>query len=87
MFYVAWLTLIAVGVGISIIVFIWGVKTGQFSDQARARYLPLMDDAAADSAVRQQRLPSEVYVLMVIIALGMISIASTITLTIYWLHK
>jgi cbb3-type cytochrome oxidase maturation protein len=87
MFYIAWLTLIAVGVGVSIIVFIWALKTGQFADQTRARYLPLTDDAAAPSLAQPQRLPSEVYVLMVILVMGLISIASTITLTIYWLQK
>jgi cbb3-type cytochrome oxidase maturation protein len=87
MVYLAWLSLIAVGIGISIIVFLWALKTGQFSDQARARYLPLGEELPLGSVEVSQRLPCEVYALIIIIALGILSIASTITLTIYWLER
>jgi cbb3-type cytochrome oxidase maturation protein len=83
--YVAWLSLIAAGIGTSIIVFLWALKNGQFSDQARARYLPLDEELPLGSVEVSQRLPVEVYALIIIIALGILSIASTITLTIYWL--
>ena len=45
MFYAAWLALIAAGAGVSIAALFWALKTGQFSDQGRARYLPLTDES------------------------------------------
>jgi nitrogen fixation-related uncharacterized protein len=86
-FYAAWLTLIAAGVGASIAALFWALKTGQFSDQGRARYLPLTDEIDAPPAADARRLPSEVYALSIIIIIGLLSIASTITLTIYWLQR
>ena len=65
--------------------FLWALKNGQFADQARARYLPLVEDVPLPPAEVSRRLPVEVYALIIIITLGMLSIASTITLTIYWL--
>ncbi len=85
MVYIAWLSLIAVGIGISIMVFLWALKNGQFADQARARYLPLGEEVPLSPAEVSRRLPAEVYALIIIITLGILSILSTITLTIYWL--
>ena len=85
MVYLAWLSLIAVGIGISIMVFLWALKNGQFADQARARYLPLVEEVPLPPAEVSRRLPVEVYALSIIITLGILSILSTITLTIYWL--
>lgn len=87
MVYIAWLSLIAVGIGISIMVFLWALKNGQFSDQGRARYLPLGEEISLRPVEVSKRLPREVYALIIIIALGILSIASTITLTIYWLGR
>jgi nitrogen fixation-related uncharacterized protein len=86
-FYAAWLTLIAAGAGASIAALFWALKTGQFSDQGRARYLPLTDEIDTSPAEDARRLPSEVYALSIIIIIGLLSIASTITLTIYWLQR
>ncbi len=87
MVYLAWLSLIAVGIGISIMVFLWALKNGQFSDQARARYLPLAEEVPLQPAEISKRLPVEVYALIIIITLGILSIVSTLTLTIYWLGR
>jgi cbb3-type cytochrome oxidase maturation protein len=87
MVYLAWLSLVAVGIGISIMVFLWALKNGQFADQARARYLPLAEEVPLQPAKISQHLPAEVYALIIIIALGVFSIASTITLTIYWIGR
>jgi cbb3-type cytochrome oxidase maturation protein len=35
---------IAIGLSISLLVFFWALKTGQFRDQQRARFLPLRDE-------------------------------------------
>ena len=85
MVYIAWLSLIAAGIGTSIIVFLWALKNGQFADQGRARYLPLGEEVPLHPVEVSKRLPVEVYALIIIIALGILSIVSTLTLTIYWL--
>ena len=87
MVYLAWLSLVAVGIGISIMVFLWALKNGQFADQARARYLPLAEEGPLQPAEISRRLPAEVYALTIIITLGILSIVSTITLTIYWIGR
>lgn len=87
MFYLGWLMLIAVGVGASIGVFVWALKTGQFTDQQRARYLPLQNEQLELPQALSQRLPAEVYALILIVILGIICFISTITLTIYWLQR
>jgi cbb3-type cytochrome oxidase maturation protein len=84
MFYLGWLMLIAVGVGVSLGVFVWALKTGQFSDQQRARFLPLKNEQL--EMPQAQPLPSEVYALILVVILGIIFFLSTITLTIYRLH-
>ena len=87
MVYIAWLSLIAVGIGTSIIVFLWALKNGQFADQGRARYLALGEEVPLHRVDVSQKLPREVYALIIIIALGILSIVSTLTLTIYWLRR
>jgi cbb3-type cytochrome oxidase maturation protein len=87
MFYLGWLMLIAVGVGASIGVFVWALKTGQFTDQQRARYLPLQNEQLELPQAQSPRLPAEVYALILIVILGIICFISTITLTIYWLQR
>jgi cbb3-type cytochrome oxidase maturation protein len=87
MFYLGWLMLIALGVGVSLGVFVWALKTGQFSDQQRARYLPLQNEQLVMPQEQSQRLPAEVYALILVVILGIICFVSTITLTIYWLQR
>ena len=44
-YYVPWICLLAAGLGVSFAGFFWGLANGQFSDQDRARYLPLRGEA------------------------------------------
>ena len=48
MYYPFFLTYILTGVTIGLVVFAWALKTGQFSDQQRARFLALEDEAPAN---------------------------------------
>ena len=47
MYYPFFLTYILTGVIIALVVFIWALKNGQFSDQQRARFLAIEDEEAA----------------------------------------
>ncbi|MBU2646722.1 MAG: cbb3-type cytochrome oxidase assembly protein CcoS [bacterium] len=44
MYYPYFLFYILIGVSIGLVVFIWALRNGQFSDQQRARFLALEDD-------------------------------------------
>jgi cbb3-type cytochrome oxidase maturation protein len=41
MYFSVWMILLAVSLWVSLAAFWWGLQSGQFSDQDRARYLPL----------------------------------------------
>ena len=43
-YYSGWLFLVVMSLIVSLAAFIWGLRAGQFSDQERARYLPLGKD-------------------------------------------
>jgi cbb3-type cytochrome oxidase maturation protein len=44
MYYPYFITYIIVGFVISLLVFFWALRNGQFKDQERARFLPLRDE-------------------------------------------
>lgn len=69
MYFPYFLTYIILGFAIALLVFYWALKTGQFREQRRARFLPLEDegDPAPVRASTASRL--EVY------ALGFVAVA------------
>ena len=46
MYYPYFIAYMAIGVVISLAVFFWAVRNGQFKDQQRARFLPLEEDGS-----------------------------------------
>ena len=44
MYYPFFITYIVCGFVISLLVFFWALRNGQFKDQGRARFLPLVDE-------------------------------------------
>jgi cbb3-type cytochrome oxidase maturation protein len=44
MYFPYFITYIVIGFSISLVVFFWALKNGQFKDQQRARFLPLVDE-------------------------------------------
>lgn len=64
MFYlVPWLSLMIAGLIASVVLLIWGFRSGQFADQERARFLPLRDDKGPIPARPPGRAIAEVYAL------------------------
>ena len=80
MFYVWWIVLIAAALWVSPAVLIWAIQTGQFADQARARFLPLRDELPQPPVKNPSKLSLEVYALLVVIALGLLALISTVAL-------
>jgi len=78
MYYPYFLTYMALGLGITLIVFSWALRKGQFNDQQRARYLPLhpAPDPPPHKPSRFIRL--EVLVLFVMAGLGLAASAAVI---------
>ena len=50
MYYPYFLTYILTGIGIGIVVFVWALKTGQFTEQQRARFLALEEEPLQPAA-------------------------------------
>jgi len=81
MFFLSWILLLAAGLLASMGVFFWALRSGQFSDQERARYLPLSDGLPLSRVENPARLSREVYALLLVIGIGLLAMIGTITLT------
>lgn len=72
MFYYEWLSLVVISLWISFVAFIWGLYSGQFRDQERARYLPLVGEISdAPRVSAPAKIPATVYVLAAIALTGL----------------
>jgi nitrogen fixation-related uncharacterized protein len=87
MFFIGWIALTATGIIASIVVFIWAIRTGQFSDQGRARYLPLADGVTHAEDDHQPARRAESYAMIVIIAIGLAAMISAVIMTILRVHS
>ncbi len=71
MYFPYFITYMAVGFIISLVVFFWALKNGQFKDQQRARFLPLENERKASvekaSAIKRY----EIYALMFLALAGL----------------
>jgi len=83
MFYIGWIVLTATGILTSIWVFVWALRTGQFSEQGRARYLPLEDETLRAYVADPSKLSIEVYVLLGVFGIGIVAMASTIVFSFF----
>jgi len=76
---------IVVGLTISLVLFGWAVKTGQFQDQQRARYLPLRDNAPGALPARLTFFRHlEVYALFFLAAAGLAASAALVIYALYF---
>jgi cbb3-type cytochrome oxidase maturation protein len=70
MYYLSWIILVVISLWVSVVGFIWALKSGQFSDQSRARYLPLRDDYPVPPVKNPAKFSSEVYFLFGVLGMG-----------------
>lgn len=47
MYFPYFITYMLVGLAVTLVVFFWALKNGQFKDQQRARFLPLEEEPAS----------------------------------------
>jgi cbb3-type cytochrome oxidase maturation protein len=63
----------ALGFAISLVVFFWALKNGQFKDQKRARFLPLEDEREPSAAKISTFHRYEVYALVLLALAGLVA--------------
>jgi cbb3-type cytochrome oxidase maturation protein len=81
MVFFGWIALVAISLMISLFAFLWAVRTGQFSDQGRARFLPLNDSLRTSGSENPPGRPAEIYALLGIAAMALAGILSVIILS------
>ena len=69
-YYLPWVLLIVVSLWVSLAAFFWALKHGQFSEQERARYLPLRNEIASPLIPHPSKPTREVYALLGVLCMG-----------------
>ncbi len=78
MYFPFFITYMIAGFTVSLIAFVWAIKNGQFKDQKRARYLPLMDEKGAEAAGVSKIHRLEVYALVFLVLTGLATSAAVL---------
>ena len=80
MYYPYFVAYMAAGFVIGLVLLIWALKTGQFSDQERARFLPLEEEpeTPTDRTTRSRR--TEIVALGVLVCAGLAASAMVLLL-------
>jgi cbb3-type cytochrome oxidase maturation protein len=71
MYFPYFITYMVLGFAISLVVFFWAIKNGQFKDQQRARFLPLEDERKASVEKVSNIKRYEIYTLMFLALAGL----------------
>lgn len=86
MYYSYWLLLVVLSLWVSLLAFIWGLKSGQFSDQGRARYLALRGTPATvrpEPGQNSGKSSAGLYALLFVIVLGVSIMLTAALLSLY----
>jgi cbb3-type cytochrome oxidase maturation protein len=83
MYFPIWMILVVFSLGISIMAFLWGLQSGQFSYQERARFLPLYEAPPQPLISDPAKLTVEVYVLLGIGVMVLVGIIFSLVLSFY----
>jgi cbb3-type cytochrome oxidase maturation protein len=75
MYYPYFIVYMAAGLVISIVVFVWALKNGQFRDQHRARFLPLDEETDDPPQGMSTNKRIQVYVLFGIVCTSLVASA------------
>ncbi len=85
-YYAGWLYLVVISLAVSVAAVIWGLRNGQFSDQERARFLPLGKELLKQPIETVSRAKSRALstVILIIFAIGLAAFATALTLSIHY---
>jgi nitrogen fixation-related uncharacterized protein len=78
MYFPYFITYIVAGFAIAFTVFYWALKTGQFKEQQRARFLPLEDETEAPPTRASAFHQLETYALAVLALAGLAASAAVL---------
>jgi cbb3-type cytochrome oxidase maturation protein len=78
MYYPYFITYMVTGLTLSLGVFLWALKNGQFKDQERARYLPLEAETKMPSGRISNRQRIEVFALWGLVVTGLVLSAAVL---------
>ena len=78
MYFPYFITYMAVGFVISLVVFFWALKNGQFKEQQRARFLPLEDERKTSVEKVSNIKRYEIYALMFLALAGLAASAAVL---------
>jgi cbb3-type cytochrome oxidase maturation protein len=81
MYIIYFLAYMTIGFGISALVFYWALKNGQFRDQKRAAYLPLLHDTKTCPVPIRRIHRIEAIVLITMACLGLLTSASVLVIS------
>ena len=84
MYYPYFIAYIIIGFSISLLVFGWALKSGQFKDQQRARFLPLRGQADGPPVTVSRFCRIEIYSLFVLVAIGLAASAALLIYAAYF---
>ena len=81
MFLPVWMIFLASGTLMAVIAIVWAIRSDQFEEQDRARYLPLVGLSANEMADQPPiRRGASFYAIMSIIVCGALALAATLAL-------
>ena len=78
MYLPLWIILVAFSLWFTLMAFFWGLHSVQFSNQERARFLPLRDDQPQPAVSNPAKLTVEVYVLMSVGLMVLLGLAAAL---------
>ncbi len=81
--YTYWISLVTISLWVSLVAFVWALRNGQFSDQGRARYLPLTDEFPQQPVAHPSKLTVEAYALFFVVLLGALGIIGSLVLSLW----
>ena len=83
MYFPYFIAYITIGLAVSLPVFIWALKSGQFQDQQRARFLPLRDNDTEGPVQAGRFGHLEVLALFFLAAAGLAATAAALVFAVY----
>jgi nitrogen fixation-related uncharacterized protein len=79
MFVPAWLIFLASGTAMAVLFVLWAIRTDQFEEQDRARYLPLVGLSAKEMSEQPPvRRGASFYAILTIFVCGIVTMAATL---------
>jgi len=82
MYFPYWMILLVVSLWASILAFVWALRTGQFADQGRARYLPLRDLEPLAPDREPSKITLEIYALTAVAGIALLGLLAAALLTV-----